>query len=35
MTEALDQTLTAYNVWLDSQPLAAKTRVVYRFQARQ
>ena len=26
MTETLEQTLTAYDVWLDRQPLAAKTR---------
>src|SRR5260370_40626394 len=32
MTEDLEQTLTAYNAWLDRQPLAAKTRVAYRLQ---
>ena len=35
MTETLEQTLTAYDAWLDRQPLAAKTRVAYRFQVRQ
>jgi integrase/recombinase XerC len=35
MTETLEQTLTAYNAWLDRRPLAAKTRVAYRFQVRQ
>lgn len=35
MTETLEQTLTSYNAWLDSQPLAAKTRVAYRLQVRQ
>src|SRR5260221_12833635 len=35
MTETLEQTLTAYDTWLDRQPLAAKTRVAYRFQAHQ
>jgi len=35
MTETLEQTLTAYSAWLDRQPLAAKTRVAYRFQVRQ
>src|SRR5258708_5338504 len=34
MTETIDQTLTAYNAWLDRQPLAAKTRVAYRLQVR-
>jgi hypothetical protein len=32
MTETLEETHAAYNVWLDRQPLAAKTRVAYRFQ---
>jgi site-specific recombinase XerD len=35
MTETLDQTLTAYNAWLDRQPLATKTRVAYRLQVHQ
>src|SRR5450759_3350214 len=35
MTETLEETLTAYNAWLDRQPLAAKTRIAYRFQVRQ
>jgi site-specific recombinase XerD len=35
MRETLEQTLTAYNSWLDRQPLAAKTRLAYRFQVRQ
>jgi len=35
MTETLEQTLTAYNAWLDRQPLAAKTRVAYRLQVYQ
>jgi site-specific recombinase XerD len=35
MTETLEQTLTAYDAWLDRQPLAAKTRVAYRLQVRQ
>ena len=35
MTETLEQTLTAYDTWLDRQPLAAKTRVAYRFQVHQ
>lgn len=35
MTETLEQTLTGYDAWLDRQPLAAKTRVAYRFQVRQ
>jgi site-specific recombinase XerD len=35
MTETLEQTLTAYDAWLDRQPLAAKTRVAYRFQVHQ
>ncbi len=35
MTETLEQTLTAYDAWLDRQPLAAKTRVAYRLQIHQ
>ncbi len=35
MTESLEQLLTAYNAWLDRQPLAAKTRVAYRLQVHQ
>src|SRR5437016_14351361 len=35
MTEMLEQTLTAYDAWLDRQPLAAKTRDAYRFQVHQ
>lgn len=35
MTETLEQTLMAYDVWLDQQPLAAKTRVAYRLQVHQ
>src|SRR5438874_6074156 len=35
MTEALQQTLAAYDAWLDRQPLAAKTRVAYRLQVQQ
>src|SRR5207249_2324485 len=35
MTETLEQTLTAYDAWLDRQPLAAKTRIAYRFQVHQ
>ncbi len=35
MTETLEQTLTAYDAWLDRQPLAAKTRTAYRLQVRQ
>lgn len=35
MTESLEQTLTAYDVWLDHQPLAAKTHVAYRLQVHQ
>jgi site-specific recombinase XerD len=35
MTETLEQTLTAYDVWLDRQPLAAKTRIAYRLQVHQ
>jgi site-specific recombinase XerD len=35
MTETLEQTLMAYDVWLDRQPLAAKTRIAYRLQVHQ
>jgi site-specific recombinase XerD len=35
MTETLEQTLLAYDAWLDRQPLAAKTRAAYRLQVRQ
>lgn len=35
MTETLEQTLTAYDAWLDRQPLAAKTRTAYRLQVHQ
>jgi site-specific recombinase XerD len=35
MTESLEQILTAYDVWLDRQPLAAKTRIAYRLQVHQ
>jgi site-specific recombinase XerD len=35
MTETLEQTLTAYDAWLEQQPLAAKTRIAYRLQVRQ
>lgn len=35
MSETLKETLAAYDSWLDRQPLAAKTRVAYRFQVRQ
>jgi site-specific recombinase XerD len=35
MTETLEQTLAACDVWLDRQPLAAKTGVAYRLQVRQ
>jgi hypothetical protein len=35
MTEALEQTLIAYDAWLDRQLLAAKTRTAYRLQVRQ
>ncbi len=35
MMESLEQTLTAYDAWLERQPLAAKTRIAYRLQARQ
>lgn len=35
MTEALEQTLAAYDAWLERQPLATKTRIAYRLQVRQ
>lgn len=35
MTETLEQTLAAYNAWLDRQPLATKTRIAYRLQVHQ
>ena len=35
MTETLEQTLTAYDVRLNRQPLAAKTRTAYRLQVHQ
>src|SRR6266581_3772379 len=35
MTETLEQTLTAYDAWLDRQLLAAKTRTAYRLQVHQ
>ena len=35
MSETLEQTLAAYDVWLDRQPLAAKTRIAYRLQVHQ
>ncbi len=35
MRESLEQTLTAYDAWLEQQPLAAKTRVAYRLQVHQ
>jgi integrase/recombinase XerC len=35
MTETLEQTLTAYDAWLERQPLAAKTRIAYRLQVHQ
>lgn len=34
MTETLEQTLAAYDAWLERQPLAAKTRTAYRLQVR-
>lgn len=33
--ETLEQTLMAYDAWLDKQPLAAKTRIAYRLQVRK
>lgn len=33
--ETLEQTLAAYDAWLDRQPLAIKTRVAYRLQVHQ
>ena len=35
MSETLEQTLAAYDAWLDRQPLATKTRVAYRLQVHQ
>jgi site-specific recombinase XerD len=35
MMETLEQTLAAYDAWLDRQPLAAKTRSAYRLQVHQ
>ena len=35
MSETLEQTLAAYDTWLDRQPLATKTRVAYRLQVHQ
>lgn len=35
MIEPLEQTLAAYDAWLDRQPLAAKTRAAYRLQVNQ
>jgi site-specific recombinase XerD len=35
MMETLEQILTAYDAWLDRQPLAVKTRVAYRLQVHQ
>ncbi len=35
MIETLEQTLIAHDAWLDRQPLAAKTRIAYRFQEHQ
>jgi len=32
MSETLEQTIAAYDAWLDRQPLATKTRVAYRLQ---
>lgn len=33
--ENLEQTLAAYDAWLERQPLAAKTRMAYRLQVHQ
>src|SRR5690348_14832409 len=33
--ETLEQTLAAYDAWLDRQPLAVKTRVAYKLQVHQ
>lgn len=33
--ETLEQTILAYDTWLDRQPLAAKTRLAYRLQVHQ
>jgi site-specific recombinase XerD len=35
MINQLEQMLTAYEVWLDRQPLAANTRSAYRLQVHQ
>jgi len=35
MLETLEQTLSAYDAWLDRQPLATKTRIAYRLQVHQ
>lgn len=35
MMETLEQTLAAYDAWLDRQPLAVKTRIAYRLQVHQ
>lgn len=35
MTENLEQTLIAYDAWLDRQPLAAKMRFAYRLQVHK
>src|SRR5215469_1681097 len=35
MTEPLEQILATYDVWLERQPLAAKTRTAYRLQVHQ
>src|SRR5215467_13096415 len=35
MTETLEQVLTAYDAWLERQPLATKTRIAYRLQVHQ
>jgi hypothetical protein len=35
MTETLDQTLTAYEAWLERQPLATKTHIAYHLHVRQ
>ncbi len=35
MRDQLEQTLRAYDIWLDRQPLAANTRNAYRLQVHQ
>src|SRR5947209_5184988 len=35
MNETLEQTLAAYDAWLNRQPLAAKTRLAYQLQVHQ